>query len=69
MRVSLSWLRYTPAVILTPLKQFFGVPHKIKAFSSFYLCRIIRARNSYPEMRGQRELTIVAVCTFAYTSG
>ena len=23
----------------------------------------------YPEMRGQRELTIVAVCTFAYTSG
>ena len=24
---------------------------------------------SYPEMRGQRELTIVAVCTFAYTSG
>ena len=24
---------------------------------------------TYPEMRGQRELTIVAVCTFAYTSG
>ena len=23
----------------------------------------------YPEMRGQRELTIVAVCSFAYTSG
>ena len=24
---------------------------------------------TYPEMRGQRELTFVAVCTFAYTSG
>ena len=24
---------------------------------------------AYPEMRGQSELTIVAVCTFAYTSG
>ena len=35
------------AVILSPLKQFLGVPHKIKAFSSFYLCRIIRARNFF----------------------
>ena len=24
---------------------------------------------TYPEMRGQRELTIVVACTFAYTSG
>ena len=38
---------YTPAVILSPPKQFFGVPDKIKAFSSFYLCRIIRARNFF----------------------
>jgi hypothetical protein len=30
---------------------------------------LITQTDTYPEMRGQRELTIVAVCTFAYTSG
>ena len=30
---------------------------------------LARVQKTYPEMRGQMELTIVAVCTFAYTSG
>ena len=46
------------------------LPQKWVLDSYMYIYSYMRAFISpYPEMRGQRKLTIVAVCTFAYTSG